>query len=454
MKKQDYRIILKYSQLTLNALTFPYYHVNKGCQFNYFELDQLIQTELQKDESKQVQCPVCHVKGQLKIDNEYFYDDIEKLQNQFVINMKDQKIFKTQKLSYFDSIFSKNQEIFEMQQKFNSKLVNNDDIQNELNLQYLENLNVQRNKEIFQIFRKCSQKIQPTLIGVINFKLILFYHGLTIKIELEICDNTNKNNLIKFSDLKSVQMNVSQVCLIDNIIYLVVQYDKLNQLYRGDFDQIIEDNKNEPIFYVTIMPNYTLLGESRLLQFKNCTLMIGNVGSIILNNQNNQNVVMDEKIRIPQLNENSQFAVINDMSMILVGNNIQEKGVGFVNELYFSESKITEIQQNIVKYPNSQFDFSFYHNNSFYLLSSDKLNYQNVQVTQIAKIRDKNTFTITMNIINHHSYLKVKIIPTTKQKVGNVICALVGLVFEQSQTIFPGVLVFNDKDNIIEIELI
>lgn len=31
MKKEDYRIISNYSQITLNSLKAPYFHYNKGC---------------------------------------------------------------------------------------------------------------------------------------------------------------------------------------------------------------------------------------------------------------------------------------------------------------------------------------------------------------------------------------------------------------------------------------
>ncbi|CAD8177200.1 unnamed protein product [Paramecium octaurelia] len=454
MKNDHYRIILQYSQITLDSLTFPYYHVNKGCQFNFFELDQEIQIQLKKDDSKYFKCPVCHQQGQILLDLQYIKEEFQNKENQFVVKMEDQQTFKLQKSSYFDFVLSKEQQFFELQKKFNAKILNDNHKQNKFTLQLIEKLNVQRNNEIFQIYRKSRQEQQPTLIGVINFKLILFYHIFKIKIELDLYDDTNKNNIIKLADFQYGQMTTYQVSLINKVIYLVVQQDKLYQLYRGNFNQIFEGNQDKPIFNVSLMPGYTLFGVSRLLQFNNHLLMIGNRGAIVVKDKIDEKVVMDEQIKISkEITENSQFAAINSKSILFVGNNQIDKSVG-VTELCFSESKIIETKQNTFNIPNSEFDFSLLVDDAYYLFSSDRLNQQKVQVIQITTTKDRNQFTKTLKIINHQSYLKVKIIPTTKQKVGSVVCAMVGLTFENSQTIFPGVLVFNDKDNIIEIELI
>ncbi|CAK90460.1 unnamed protein product (macronuclear) [Paramecium tetraurelia] len=454
MKNDHYRIILQYSQLTLDSLTFPYYHVDKGCQFNFSELDQQIQIQLKQDESKYFKCPVCHGQGQLLLDFQYIKEEYYNKENQFAIKMEDQQTFILQKSSYFDSILSKEQKLFELQKQFNSRILSDNHNQNKFTLQLIENLNAQRNNEIFQIYRKSRQEQQPTLIGVINFKLILFYHAFKIKIELDLYDDTNKNNRIKLADFQYGQMTTYQVSLINKVIYLVVQQDKLYQLYRGNFNQIFEGNQDKPIFNVSIMPGYTLLGVSRLFQFNNHILMIGSKAGIVVKDKIDEKVAMDGQLKIPKLTENSQFAAINNRSILFAGNNQIDKSVGIIKELFFSESKIIETQENTFKIPNSELDFSLLIDDAYYLLSSEKLNQQKVKVIQITATKDRNLLTRTMKIINHHSYLKVKIIPTTNLKVGSVVCAMVGLTFENSQTILPGVLVFNDKDNIIEIELI
>ncbi|CAD8099826.1 unnamed protein product [Paramecium sonneborni] len=451
MKKEDYRIILHYSQLTLNQLTVPYFHEEKGCQFNFFELDLLTQAELQQYESKQIICPVCHLKGKLKLDILYCQNEFQNEQNQFVINTSKQQALKLQKQSFTHSVFSQEQEVFELQKQFNSKIflkLLRDLSSNESSLKSIEKINQDRNNEIFQIFRKNCSQISPTSIGVINFKLILFYHLSKIKIELDLYDETNMN----IKDYNSGMIKIKQVQLINEYIYMIVQQEKLNQLFRGKFRQIFDENRNEAIFYIQSMPGYTLLGESRLLHIrKQQTIMIGNRGSIIVTDDIDQNINMYKVLSIPEISENSQVIVIKESQILYIDYN--QIGIGQVKEYNISEQNFIEIRSNFKLQENVRIELSLIHNNVLYLMDSECLNRQKGQISYIIP-GEKNSQTKTMKIINHHSYMKVKTIPATQTKVGVVGCTLIGLMFQNSEIVFPGILVINDKDNLIEIELI
>ncbi|CAD8111184.1 unnamed protein product [Paramecium sonneborni] len=421
MKKEDYRIILQYSQLTLNRLTAPYYHENKGCQFNLFELDKPTQAALEQDESKQFTCPVCHLKGKLKLDILYCQNEFVNEKNQLVVNQSNQQILKIQKQNYTHSFLSKEQEVLELQQQFNSQILLNVKFQNQLTLQYIEKINQDRNNEIFQIFRRNSQLNLPTLIGIINFKLILFYHISKTKLEFDLYDDTNKKNCIKIHDYQtSGNIRIKQVDLIDNYIYIIIQQESFFQLYRGRYNQIFNEDRNEAIFYVSQMPGYTLLGESRLLQFKKQkSIMIGNKGSIIVKDIIDNNVVMNQNLRIPELNENSQLVQLLDSQILFVDQNIMAE-VGVIKEYNYSEQKIIKIIQNNIFNQIFENDLPIVHNQVLYLLNSERLNNQNIQVQYIMPGRENNCFTKTIQILNHNSYMKVKIIPTTQTQVGIV----------------------------------
>ncbi|CAD8169133.1 unnamed protein product [Paramecium pentaurelia] len=435
--------------MTLNSLTAPCFHEAKGCQFNYYELDEQIQTQLQQDESKQFICPVCHIQGTLRSDVAYLINEIKDENNQFIVEKSNQQILRMQKQSFTYSVLSEQQNVLELQKQFNSKILNG----NKLSLEFIQRLNTERNNDIFQIFRKSQLDKIPTLIGIINFKLILFYHFLKIKLEFDIYDNTNKKNCIKIDNQDSDYIKIKQVILINNFIYLIIQQENLSQLYRGSINQIFEEN--EPIFYITELDGYTLLGESRLIQYQKHLLMIGSEASLTIEDQIKKNVEMNEDIKIPYLNETTQLALIYDQQIYLVDQeSIDMKGRAYLQEFNISEQKISQLSQNIFSVSNFNIDFSLAHDNILYLFNSQNLNEPKAQVKYILSSRDNVIQTKIFNVINHHSYLKVKIIPTTKQKVGIVSCVLVGLMFQNSQTIFPGVLVFNQKDNQIEIELI
>ncbi|CAK86734.1 unnamed protein product (macronuclear) [Paramecium tetraurelia] len=450
MKNKDYRIIQNSSQLTLDSLKAPYYHMGKACQFNFYELDPQIQNELQLDESKQVVCPVCHIKGQLQLDVTYMQNELKDDETQWVVEKSTQQMLRMQKSTFTHSLISQQQDVLKLQQEFNSKMLNN----NKLSLEFIEKLNADRNNEIFQIYRGSFRNTTPTLIGIINFKLILFYHLLKLKFEFDIYDNTDKNNCIKLENKDCDSVKISEVTLINNFIYLIIQQENVSQLYRGSLQQF--QNQKEPIFYIAEMPGYTLLGSSRLFKCQRNLLMIGNQGSIIVEDQINENVEMNEKIKIPELNELTQIGEIFDSQILLADlRQANLQGIGSLIELNISVTQIKQIRNYCFSVPNKKdIDFSLIHDNCFYLLNSESLNKTKAQVKYFLPGTDNNSLSSTFNIINHHSYLKVIIMPTTKFKVGSVSCALVGLTFQNSQTAFPGVLVFNDMEKKIEIELI
>ncbi|CAD8149196.1 unnamed protein product [Paramecium octaurelia] len=470
MLDKNYHIKLNFSQATLKELRVPYFHIDKGCQFN--------QQDLSEQQMIKGICPICKAQKIENLSQDIIQQDdnllsqIElKNERQIVYEAKNKALYFMKRRNYTQDIISSTNEVHLLQQNFYKNMIEKKPI----TLERIQELALQRNQKYINCLSNFSEQQQiPILMAVLNNKLVLFYHLYKLKVELNLLDVTNTKIRQK------IQINthgvLQQIIFFEKEIYFLYLRQNVSSLYKGEFQQIFTpQNNQETQFQIKQHSNLRIDGPARLIEIEHDIKGQGKMNDLIMLGNKvfysiKQTCILEHNL--DRLLHNTLFHYFINNKQVLMVNQEEIQDTNKNNLLYFcydlskpkfmqDPKNIQEVMQSYLKYDNF---LTF--GDQMVLFNTQDLKNEKCQTLSISSwlpnTKRIHPLSMNVNVLNHHSYMQPIKINSTQKSMNNITCKLIGLKLarkdiqqqENESDVFPALLVYNGQTQSFEVELI
>ncbi|CAD8066419.1 unnamed protein product [Paramecium sonneborni] len=459
----QFQIKFEFSQRSLQSLNNPYVHLDVGCQFN------------QEDIQRPQVCPVCQIQSnQIEQDSQLIVMLEQKNEKQLVYDKINKTIIQMKRKHYTFDTISTDEEVKQLQIKYYERLRKDQS----LTMNKIQEMNQERNQTYFNYLKHLPEREKlPILIGVINNKLLLFYHAYKINVSLSLIDSTNPKIRQK---LRSQTHGIlQQIVLLEYNIYFLYTKQNISTLYKGDLNQIFQNPSQnmDPQFFILSLPNFKIDGPARLIQIGDKDLIM--IGTKICHSITSNIIYQNHKIELLKANA---FCHIFNNNQILVVNQEEKDEKKMANYFCYDFSQ-QKCQQSKVETLNlyNQYDNYLIFADKMILYKTSELQNERCELQQFfswpANQKGIQPQRNTINVANHQSYMQPVKITSTQKQINNITCQFIGIklpkkseleekkrleqqkiinqeIEEDETDVFPALLVYNGSTNSFEVELI